>query len=38
MEALIIATVSFIGLTLLGMFAQTSGVDSRDAMPDDHRR
>jgi hypothetical protein len=38
MEAIIIASVSFIGLALLGLFAQTAGVDSRDTMPDDHRR
>ncbi len=38
MEALLIVTVSFFGLALLGMFAQTAGVDSREPMPDDHRR
>ena len=38
METILILTIVIAGLIVIGLAAMTGGVDSRDAMTDDHRR
>ena len=38
MDTILILTIVIAGLIAIGLAAMTVGVDSRDALPDDHRR
>ncbi len=38
MDTILILTILIAGLLAIGLAAMTIGVDSRDAMTDDHRR